>query len=72
MSFDNVRTLNCYTLRTSKDIFLAINEQMPWKRSSLFQQLLGLKIGGFRSILVLISNVQGRKYLCCCCCCCCI
>ena len=44
MSLDNARTLNCYTLRRSKDICIAINERMPLKTSGLFQQLLGLKI----------------------------
>ena len=30
MSFDDARTLNCYTLRRSKDICIAINERMPY------------------------------------------
>ena len=29
VSFDNARTLNCCTLRRSKDICIAINERMP-------------------------------------------
>ena len=45
MSFDNAQTLNCYTLRRSKDICIAINERTPLTKIGLFQQLLGLKIG---------------------------
>ena len=48
-------------LLKTKGIYIAVNERMSYKTSSLFQQLSRFEIGRFRSILVPISDLQGRS-----------